>query len=233
MCSPHSRHARELVGYALTVLLSVLFTLPASVSAAAASAQQQLAALLAQSGPGASLLGDDPIAALSLPTGQAAAATPIQAAVDDRTPVKALRFSVPAAAEPAWNVQAAAKTSAPVKKGDVVLIMLYVRALPAPDKQPDARGRIGLVLERSGPGWEKTIEESAQCTADWQLVCAGPRPTSTRFRPRPSTTAGKSPTPRGAPRPKPASSTSAWATSPSASSTAPARPSPAPRWRSL
>jgi endo-1,4-beta-xylanase len=79
---------------------------------------------------------------------------------------RALRVETTRDLSPAWAVEARSSLERPVKKGDVALVRFFARTLVATDET--GAGQVRVVVQRSGPDYQKSLESIVSVGADWQ-----------------------------------------------------------------
>ncbi|MGA2498121.1 MAG: endo-1,4-beta-xylanase [Tepidisphaeraceae bacterium] len=83
----------------------------------------------------------------------------------------AIRVEVPAAGKQAWDMQMfSPKNVAPIRRGDVLFLVLNVRCLSSDD--PSGTGTYGAYLQRTTPPWTAPISINDTATSQWQRVYA-------------------------------------------------------------
>jgi len=79
---------------------------------------------------------------------------------------QALRIETTEDLSPPWAVEINAPLARKVKKGATGFLRFYARAIASADET--GAGRIRVVVQRAGPNYEKSLENTVQMRAEWQ-----------------------------------------------------------------
>ncbi|MBI4977706.1 MAG: endo-1,4-beta-xylanase [Spirochaetes bacterium] len=79
---------------------------------------------------------------------------------------EALRITTKAKPKNPWDMQSGTKTASPVKKGDVMLAIISVRALETSDEMGEATA--GLVFEKAGAPHTKSLDHTIKVGKEWK-----------------------------------------------------------------
>lgn len=90
--------------------------------------------------------------------------TPVTAAGPGFT--RALQIETTRDLSPAWAVEVKTALTRAVKQGETALLRFYARRLAAADET--GAGQVRVVVQRAGPDYDKSLENTVQMGADWQ-----------------------------------------------------------------
>lgn len=79
---------------------------------------------------------------------------------------RALHIETSRDLSPAWAVETKTPLTKAVKKGDTALLRFFARRLASADET--GAGQVRVVVQRAGPDYEKSLENTVQMGADWQ-----------------------------------------------------------------
>lgn len=84
---------------------------------------------------------------------------------------RAVRVAIPAASDQPWTIGVTSSINQPVKKGDKLLIAVWVRAEALPEGATSAK-IAGIQLGLSKPPYTPVFQGPAEATAEWKMVHA-------------------------------------------------------------
>lgn len=79
----------------------------------------------------------------------------------------ALRVKAPKGANP-WDVQATSPINAAIDAGDVVMVLIHLRA----EEPAEGGSKLGIRIQLAGAPYTPTMEFTAPITTEWKTYCA-------------------------------------------------------------
>ncbi len=117
---------------------------------------------------GESLLQGDVVAGFAASGGQGNGDAISLTRVDVSGPgfARAIRVETSRDLSPPWAVEARSSLERAVKQGDTALVRFFARTIVATDET--GAGQMRVVIQRSGPDYRKSLENTVSVGADWQ-----------------------------------------------------------------
>ncbi len=118
---------------------------------------------------GKAMLPDDSFPRLRLSTQGGAKAQSQPVKVDDDVSFKrAMRVAIGKRPDRPWNVELLAPTDGAIKRGDVLFVRVWARAIRSDNESGD--GKVSLIVSRNGPPYDSVVSVSGAVGRDWTPV---------------------------------------------------------------